>query len=46
MAQPAYTQLVQASAARIQGSLFLSVTAASAIPRFPDNFIQSVLVFG
>ena len=46
MAQPAYTQLVQASAARTQGSLFLSVTAASAIPRFPDNFIQSVLVFG
>jgi hypothetical protein len=46
MAQPAYTQLVQASAAHTQGSLFLSVTATSGIPRFPDPFRQSVLVFG
>ncbi len=40
--QPAYTELSEATA----GSLHLSVTTGGNIPRFPDSFIQSVLVFG
>lgn len=46
LAQPTYTQLVKATAATTPGSVQLSVTTAGNIPRFPDSFIQSVLVFG
>jgi len=46
LAQPAYTQLVKATAATTPGSIQLSVTTGGNIPRFPDSFIQSVLVFG
>jgi hypothetical protein len=43
---PPYTQVVSASKEQSGGSLKLSVTAAGDIPRFPDSFIHSVLVFG
>jgi|SRR5438093_6353559 len=46
LAQPSYTQLIKATAATTPGSVHLSVTTAGNIPRFPDSFIQSVLVFG
>jgi hypothetical protein len=44
---PAYTDVVQASASQNRGGvLFASIQAADTIPRFPDPFIKSVLVFG
>lgn len=46
LAQPSYTQLIKATAATTPGSVMLSVTTGGNIPRFPDSFIQSVLVFG
>jgi hypothetical protein len=46
LAQPSYTQLLKATAATTPGSVMLSVTTGGNIPRFPDSFIQSVLVFG
>lgn len=46
LAQPSYTQLAKATAATTNGALLLSVTTAGNIPRFPDSYIQSVLVFG
>jgi hypothetical protein len=47
LAQPDYTRLVSASSTSTPGAaLFLSVTTGGAIPRFPDDYIRSVLVFG
>jgi hypothetical protein len=46
LSTPAYTEVNAASAAGTAGSLHLSVDAGGAIPRFPDQFIQSVAVFG
>jgi hypothetical protein len=44
---PAYTDVVQASASQNRGGvLFTSIQASDTIPRFPDPFIESVLVFG
>lgn len=44
---PPYADLVDASATTNNGRvLFASVEAADTIPRFPDPFIESVLVFG
>ena len=43
---PAYTHLEAASAAGTPGSVELSVHAGGAIPRFPDDFVRSVAVFG
>jgi hypothetical protein len=46
-AQPGYTQLEQASASQNRGGvLFASLQVTGTIPRFPDDFINSVLVFG
>jgi hypothetical protein len=45
-AQPSYTQLTKATAATTNGALLLSVSTVGNIPRFPDSFIDSVLVFG
>ena len=45
-AQPSYTQLTKTTATINSGALLLSVSTAGNIPRFPDSFIQSVLVFG
>lgn len=46
LAQPSYTQLLKATVSTTPGSVMLSVTTGGNIPRFPDAFIQSVLVFG
>jgi hypothetical protein len=43
---PVYTQVVKATATQNPGASFLSVTAGGNIPRFPDIYIRSVLVFG
>lgn len=43
---PSYTQLDAAAAEGNQGALHLSIEAGGAIPRFPDEFIRSVAVFG
>ena len=46
LSTPAYTAVDAASAAGTAGSLHLSIDAGGVIPRFPDQFIQSVAVFG
>ncbi len=43
---PGYATAISATADEKDGSLKLSVTADGKIPRFPDEFINSVLVFG
>ncbi|MGC2306963.1 MAG: hypothetical protein WA461_01050 [Nitrososphaeraceae archaeon] len=44
---PPYTVLDEASATTNNGGvLFASIEALDTIPRFPDQFIESVLVFG
>ena len=46
-AQPAYTTVTGASASTNRGGvLFASIEAGDNIPRFPDEYINSVLVFG
>lgn len=44
--EPAYTELDDASAAGNDGSLRLTVDAGGDIPRFPDEFVNTVAVFG
>ena len=43
---PPYTDLQGASAVQTGGKIKLSVTAAGDIPRFPDDYINSIPVFG
>jgi hypothetical protein len=43
---PGYSQLDAASVRGTSGSLHASVDAGAAIPRFPDEFVRSVAVFG
>ena len=43
---PGYATAISATADEKDGSLKLSVTADGKIPRFPDDFINSVAVFG
>lgn len=43
---PGYTIVDSATADQKGNSLKLSVTTGGDIPRFPDNFVNSVLVFG
>jgi len=45
-ADPDYTKLDSATAEQNQGKAKLSVTAGGDIPRFPDDYIKSVPVFG
>jgi hypothetical protein len=43
---PPYTDLQGASAQQTGGKIKLSVTAGGDIPRFPDDYINSIPVFG